>query len=225
MATISLAVKNLNLPVWLPTPKDVVLKCKENGHGPSVLTILSPDGSEAAFVKYGPLIDMGEARTQNFIANIVNSDKNIIVLVPRIYYAFRYDGIGYMIMQHVDGSDSNQNDYDAIVLAVNRLRSILSPTESPGPVGGGPVTHRFFADHQSSVQYDSVNDLQAHVNRVSGAFTFVSTIHLNQTRFSPWEISLQLSTSLRRTVETSASALTIFIRAIFGRPRTVNFLR
>lgn len=42
-------------------------------------------------------------------------------------------------MQYVDGNNCNQNDLDAIALAVNRLRSIPSPTASLGPVGGGPV--------------------------------------------------------------------------------------
>jgi hypothetical protein len=170
MAAISLTVKNSNLPVWLPTPQDVVLMCEQNGHGPSTLIIRSPGGSEAAFVKYGPSLAMGEARTQDYIADHVNSDKDLIVLVPRIYYAFRYEGIGYITMQYIDGNDCNQNDLDAIALAVNRLRSIPSPTVSPGPVGGGPVTHRFFAGHRSSVQYGSVEDLQEHVNKVSGAF-------------------------------------------------------
>lgn len=167
MAAIPLAVESSNLPAWLPTPQDVILKCKKNGHGPSTLTVYSPDGSEVAFVKYGRSVAMGEARTQNYIANNVNSDKEIVVLVPRIYYAFRYEGIGYIMMQHIDGNDCNQTDSDVIALAVKRLRSIPSPTTSPGPVGGGPITHRFFADHWSSVQYDSVEDLQQHINNVS----------------------------------------------------------
>ncbi len=192
MAAISLAVENSNLPAWLPTPQDVVLKCKENGHGPSAFTIYSPDGSEGAFVKYGSLVTMGEARTQNYIANDVNSDKDIVVLVPRLYYAFRYEGIGYIIMQHVDGNDCNDNDADIIALAVNRLRPIASPTTSPGPVGGGPITHRFFADHWSTAQYYSIEDLQQHINNVSSAvhysyrlFTLVKLdSHLGEVRVS-----------------------------------------
>jgi hypothetical protein len=132
---------------------------------------LHSGGSEAAFVKYGPLLAMGEASTQDYIADHVNSDmyKDFVVLVPRIYYAFRYEGIGYITMQYVDGNDCNQNDLDAIALAVNRPRSIPSPTVSPGPVGG-VVAHLFFVGHWSSVQYGSVEDLQEHVNKVNGAF-------------------------------------------------------
>jgi hypothetical protein len=74
-------------------------------------------------------------------------------------------------MQYVDGNDCDQNDLDAIALAVKRIGSIPSPTVSPGPVGGGPVTHRFFAGHRSSILYSSVEDLQEHVNKVSSVFT------------------------------------------------------
>jgi hypothetical protein len=171
MAAISLTVKNSDLPVWLPTPQDLVLMCELNGEGPLTLTLHSPDGSEAAFVKYGPTLAMGEARTQDYVADHVNSDKHLVVLVPRIYYAFRYEEIGYITMQYVDGNDCNQNDLDTIALAVNRLRAIPSPTVSPGPVGGGMITHRFFSGHRSSVQYDSVEDLQEHVNKVSAFYS------------------------------------------------------
>jgi hypothetical protein len=65
--------------------------------------------------------------TQDNVADHVNSDEHLdehfpehfVVLVPRIYYAFRYEEVGYITMQYVDGNDCNQNDLDAISLAVN----------------------------------------------------------------------------------------------------------
>lgn len=59
------------------TPQDVVLICKQNGYGPSALIIRSLDGSEAAFIKYGRSLAMGEARAHNYIADHVNSDKDV----------------------------------------------------------------------------------------------------------------------------------------------------
>ncbi|KAK0220655.1 hypothetical protein IW262DRAFT_1272571, partial [Armillaria fumosa] len=120
--------------------------------------------TESAWIKYGPRIAMGEARTQAFIANIVNSDKDCVVRVPRVYSAFRYKRIGYIIMQHIHGHDCNEDDLNEIACAVKRLLSIKSETKSPGPVRGGPVAHRFFADHQSDIRYNSVGELQEHVN-------------------------------------------------------------
>ena len=210
MATISLKVKNSNLPVWLPlvcspTPQDLVLMCEKNGHGPSALIIRSPGGSEAGFVKYGPSLAMGEARTQDYIADHVNSDKDFIVLVPRIYYAFRYEGIGYLTMQYVDGNDCNQNDLDAIALAVNRLRYIPSPTVSPGPVGGWASHPPFLCwppRPLSSMARSKI--FREHVNKVSGAFySSHRPIHPSQARFSPRGTTCLTSTSTRRTVETS----------------------
>jgi hypothetical protein len=171
MASIPLAVENSNLPAWLPTPHAVVMKCSQHGPGPSGFVEYSPDGTESAWIKYGRTVAMGEARTQDFTANIVNSDKGCVVRVPRIFFAFRYKGVGYIVIQHIHGHDCSQDDTEKVALAVKRLRSIDSPTVSPGPVGGGPVTHRLFADHRSSIRYDSVGELQEHVNNVSGAFT------------------------------------------------------
>ena len=31
-------------------------------------------------------------------ANIVNSDENIVVLVPHVYYVFQYERVGYIVI-------------------------------------------------------------------------------------------------------------------------------
>ncbi|KAK0497575.1 hypothetical protein EDD18DRAFT_1162964 [Armillaria luteobubalina] len=167
MVDIQLAVEDPNSPTWLPTPHAVVTKCHQHGPGPSGFVEYSPDFvdpfpdcTKSAWIKYGPSIAMGEARTQDFIANIVNSDKDCVVRVPHVYFAFRYDRIGYIIMQHIHGRDCNEDDFNEISRAVKRLLSIQSETKSPGPVRGGPVAHRFFADHRPDIRYNSVGELQ-----------------------------------------------------------------
>ena len=112
---------------------------------------------------------MGEARTPVFVAELVNSDTARVVRVPRVFFAFRHKGVGYIVMEYVHGRDCSPDDASEIALAVKRPLFISSPTLSPGPVGGGPVTHRLFADHRSSIQYGSVIELQEHINNVSGA--------------------------------------------------------
>ncbi|KAG8812446.1 hypothetical protein FRC17_002032 [Serendipita sp. 399] len=166
LAAIALALENPDSPAWLPTPKEIVIKCKEHGEGPSNFSIYAPDGSDAAFIKYGPMVAMAEARTQKYIADIVNSDEKTVVLVPRVYYAFRSGRDGYTVMEHVGDEDSTEDDCDTVADAVQRLRSIPSPTTSPGPVGGGILVHRFFSDHLCDVQYNSVKDLQQHINNI-----------------------------------------------------------
>ncbi|KAK0475331.1 hypothetical protein EDD18DRAFT_1218430, partial [Armillaria luteobubalina] len=108
------------------------------------------DCTKLAWIKYGPLVAMGETCTQNFIANIVNSDKDCVVRVSHIYFAFRYNRIGYIIMQHIHGCDCNEDDFN----------EISHTAKSPGPVRGGPVAHRFFADHRPDICYNSVGELQ-----------------------------------------------------------------
>jgi len=170
MANVPLAFESPNLPTWLPTPYTVVARCGQHGPGPLGFVEYSSDRTESAWIKYGPLVTMGEARTQAFIADIVNSNNDCVVRVPNIFYAFRYKGVGYIVMQHVRGQDCSQDDFGQIALAVRRLRSIDSPTASPGPIGGGPISHRLFNDHRSSVRYMSVCALQEHINKVSDAF-------------------------------------------------------
>jgi hypothetical protein len=170
MASIPLALESSNLPLWLLTPHAVVTKCKQHGHGPSGFAEYSPDRTESVWIKYGPCVTMGEARTQDFIAKIVNSSEGYNVRVSNVFYAFRYEDIGYILMQHIPGQDCSTDDLDQIVLAVKQLLSIDSPTATPGPVGGGPIGHRFFDEHQSNVQYVSVGELQEHINNVSDSF-------------------------------------------------------
>ena len=166
---IRLSLENPDPSRWLPTPQVVVRDCEAHGCGPAHLVIHSPDGLDRVFVKYGPLIAMGEARTQHLVATSVNSDEDPIVLVPRVYYAFRYKWEGYIVMEYIDGSDCEDGDFEPIARAVRRLWSIPSPTASPGPVGNGPVSHCLFSDDHSDVRYDSVEALQSHINSVSGA--------------------------------------------------------
>ncbi|KAJ2922600.1 hypothetical protein H1R20_g14501, partial [Candolleomyces eurysporus] len=137
---------------------------------------------------------MGEARTQDFIANIVNSDEDSVVRVPRVYYAFRYKDHGYILMQHIEGQDCTEEDTDAVALVVKRLWAITpSPTVSaPGPVGGGPIFHRFFANHCSAVRYNSVAELQEHVNNVLARAEYPSHIRIDFNKEDGGKLSLCL---------------------------------
>ncbi|KAK0207369.1 hypothetical protein IW262DRAFT_1443504 [Armillaria fumosa] len=187
MADIQLAVEDPNSPTWLPAPHAVVTKCRQHGPGPSGFVEYSPDFvepspdcTELAWIKYVPRIAMGEARTQAFIANIVNSDKDCVVRVPHVYFAFRYKRIGYIIMQHIHGHDCNEDNLNEIARAVKRLLSIKSETRSPGPVRGGPVAHRFFADHQSDIRYNSVSELQEHVNNILAKAGYPCRVDFNK---------------------------------------------
>jgi hypothetical protein len=161
------AVWNDSTPKWLPSPIDLVRECRKHGYGPEQLTLHQPSGSDTAFVKWGPMVAMSEARTQEFLAKQVNEDGNGIVRIPVVYFAFRYEDLGYIVMQYVGDRDCNKGDFPKIALALERLLQIPSPTSVPGPFNGGVITHRFFAESKSSVSYNSVELLEEHINAVS----------------------------------------------------------
>ena len=60
----------------------------------------------------------------------------------------------------------DDSDARLVADAVESLITIQGPTAEPGPVGGGPIVHRFFMDWQSSVTYKSVDLLEKHLNGV-----------------------------------------------------------
>ncbi|KAK0488412.1 hypothetical protein IW261DRAFT_1439109, partial [Armillaria novae-zelandiae] len=97
---------------------------------------------------------MGKARNQAFIANIVNSDEDCIARVHHIYSVFQYKRVGSIVMQHIHGCVCSEDNFNKIACAVKRLLAIKNEAKSPGPVRGGPVSHRFFADHQSDIRYN-----------------------------------------------------------------------
>ncbi len=46
---------------------------------------------------------MSEARTQDYVAGVVNAVPDTAVRVPRIHLAFMYEGRGYIVMEYVAG--------------------------------------------------------------------------------------------------------------------------
>jgi len=69
----------------------------------------------------------------------------------------------------MDAPDCAEEDVTVVAHAVQALIGIRGPSSAPGHVGGGPVMHNFFvSDHWvSPFIYNTVNELQSHVNGVS----------------------------------------------------------
>ena len=82
MSDIRIAIDNPDSPTWLPPPSAIIARCREVGLIVQGFVEHSPDGSESVWIKQGFLIAMGEARTQKFLADVVNSDENCVDL-PR----------------------------------------------------------------------------------------------------------------------------------------------
>jgi len=184
------ALWNDSTPKWLPSPIDLAHECTKLDHGPSHRTLHQPAGSDAAFVKWGPMVAMSEARTQEFLAKQVNEDGNGIVRIPVVYFAFRYEELGYIVMQYVGDRDCNKGDFPEIALALERLLQIPSPTSVPGPFNGGAIMHRFFAESMSSVPYSSVELLEEHINAILARRGYKSRAHFVEKAGIPLPICL-----------------------------------
>ena len=122
---------------------------------------------------------MGEARTQHFVTQVFNDKAGAAVRSPYVYVAFQSEGIGYIVMEYIDGSTCDDSDTKLVAAAVQSLITVQSPTVEPGPVGGGPIGHRFFIDWQSSVTDNSFEVLEKHINGVSVPLRLaLSLLHL-----------------------------------------------
>ncbi|KAI0047117.1 hypothetical protein FA95DRAFT_1519424 [Auriscalpium vulgare] len=118
------------------------------------------------WVKFGEEISMGEAMTQRFVAQHLESNQIAAVRAPRVYLAFTWGHDGFIVTEYIDGKMCDDSDIPLVVAAVQYLITIQSPSPTPGRIGGGLIEHPFFIERTASVWYDSVKELQAHINGI-----------------------------------------------------------
>ncbi|TFY65133.1 hypothetical protein EVG20_g5698 [Dentipellis fragilis] len=86
------------------------------------------------WVKFGWSITMGEAKTQNFVAQHLESNKVAAVRAPRVYLAFTWGSVGFIVSEFIDGPMCGNSDIPLVTTAVQYLISIQSPSLTPGPI-------------------------------------------------------------------------------------------
>src|SRR6266540_3641330 len=154
----------------LPSREYIVAMCKEAGYDRTGIPFPNQPGKDiVAWIKYGGNVTMAEALTQDWVAMDLNAKPEAAVRVPRVYNAFSSPGayfpIGYIVMEYIDAPDCTMKDFKLVAQAVQTLISIRGPSSAPGPVGGGRVVHTFFVDDRiSPITYETVEELQQHVN-------------------------------------------------------------
>ena len=172
MSKIELVIDAENKPANLPSPGVIIQQCRRSRATSSnkrgvPLVDESRGGVAYAWVKLGRSITMGEARTQHFVTQVFNDKAGVAVRSPYVYVAFRSGGISYIVMEYIDGSTCDDSDAKLVAAVVQSPTTAQGPTAEPGPVGGGPIEHRFFVEWRSSVTYNSVEVLEKHINGVS----------------------------------------------------------
>ena len=164
----------------LPTTNEVIALCREKGGNCNGFTYPS-DGNPIAYIKYGYTVTIGEVRMQRYVYDAFGWMMNASVSgvkVPEIYHAFQSGCQTYIVMEYVDGetvgsqlrgSSMERKNwiYHQIAKAITQLLRVPVPSDSrPGPVGGGCIQHHFFRDNVAPKEYDSVDELQRHINKV-----------------------------------------------------------
>ena len=164
-----------NKPVNMPSSEEIFkqvhvarrARSKSNHLSGVPLFDESSGAAPYAWVRYGPTITMGEALTHHFVGQALYGKADAAVRVPCVYIAFESNGWGYIVMEYIDGSTCDDSDAALIATAVESLITVRGPTAVPGHVGGGPIRHYFFTERESPITYDSVKELEDHINGVS----------------------------------------------------------
>lgn len=186
MSQIELVIDADNKPDNLLDPKAIVQQCRDANSNSNKLRgvplVNKSHGAPYAWVKYGWYTTMGEALTQDFVGKAINGNPNAAVRVPRVYLAFRSGDYGYIVMEYIDGSTCDNSDAKLVAAAVQSLIAIRGPTAEPGPVGRGPIRHRFFVEWKSSMTYHSVQELEQHIN---GILAYTGWDDVDRVNFGP----------------------------------------
>jgi len=190
-----------NRPADLPLPENIVQLCRDSGYDVRGIPIIDESrGVASAWVKYGLSVTMGEALTQDWVGQALNANPDAAVQVPKVYHAFEHGAFGYIVMEYIDGSACDDSDALQVAAAVDSLIRIKCPTTAPGPIGGGPITHRFFVEWKSSVTYNTVQVLEKHVNGVRMYYSIhTPLLTRGNDRFSHTRVSLNGSASMTKS--------------------------
>ena len=178
MATqVKVVINDKDKPGNIPDYKTLIKQCLEQG--PLQETAVNIRGVRLAldkksdhdvgniWVKYGGNITMGEAKTQHLVAEYLRDCNNPVVRAPRVFLAFTCGHCGFIVSEYIEGRMCEYADAPRVAAAVQALIAIPSPSATPGPVGGGLIEHPFFYYGESDIWYESVEELQDHVNGVS----------------------------------------------------------
>ncbi|KAF9016817.1 hypothetical protein BDZ89DRAFT_1045547 [Hymenopellis radicata] len=175
-STVNVSIKDENMPTNMPSYETIIEQ--SFSLRPRQVTAINTSGVRITldkrldndvsdiWVKFGSDITMGEAKTQHLVAQYLESNRIAAVRAPRVYLAFTWGAFGFIVSEYIDGQICGDSDIPLVATAVQYLITIRSTSPTPGPVGGGLIEHPFFVDRTSSIWYDSVEELQAHINGI-----------------------------------------------------------
>lgn len=155
---------------------------KSNGF--SVTGFPYPADAPLAYIKFGDPIEwkLAEVRNQMFAYDALQQlppEERQGIHVPEVYRTMRIGNLLFIIMEYVPGSTLAQitgsEDWEVlqeevinkIARGMRLLLSLPVPYDAkPGPVGGGIIRHPIFKDSEAATEYNSIDMLERHLNKV-----------------------------------------------------------
>lgn len=127
---------------------------------------------ERYFVKFGSVGNIeSECATQNYLFNY--AQRCHLKDTPRIaeilyHFIDESDCTMYLVMEYIKLQESLAPDFDdRIHRALLWLSKVpLPPNQWLGPVGGGPIRHKFFKDYEAPFPMSDLATLDQYIQRV-----------------------------------------------------------
>ena len=146
-----------------------------------------PPDRPMVFVKFGGPEKQAEGDMQRLAFGWLSTgQRDCNVYVPEVYKIFSRHGVTFIVMQFIEASgiqdiakqfgtqqweDRKSKYYDLIAEGIQLLRRMPPPL--PGDPTPGPSTssrriikHMLFKDHEAPIEYNTIEELQDHLNRV-----------------------------------------------------------
>jgi hypothetical protein len=127
------------------------------------------------FVKFGDSNDLWpEFQTQSYIFDYARSNPHPDA--PRIPHVVHYFGDSrtkYLVMEFITLTAAPLDLIDRTAQALVWLSSVPPPPNHViGPLGGGPIRHKFFQDRTAPLLFSSVEAIQRYIRKVRPMLPF-----------------------------------------------------
>ncbi|GES64912.1 hypothetical protein ATEIFO6365_0009040700 [Aspergillus terreus] len=158
---------------------------QEHG-GPKVVRI-----SDRIVAKYGD-IRRSELAAQELAYH--NTDRSI-VHIPKVHRFFESDGQSYLFMEYVEGRTLEDVDFETHKDIPIRVANILAHLQQipgecdPGPVTGGEAHGYIFGDEGAGTAFDSIEDMNAYMNKRLDAMNEYLSRQGDQRRFDHLDLT------------------------------------
>ena len=124
-------------------------------------------------------VTMAAAHAQHFFHAQIKMNPHSTIQIPELYHAWRdHDGTVYMIMEYVHLSRNQLATEEQRARAITEIISVPPPPGVFGSFDMDRIYHSFFKDDQAPIGYNSVEQVEAYLNRVLTFMARVMPRHL-----------------------------------------------